>query len=38
MALIPNKGDMWKAPNIYIAALHYIFLSSLREYNNGVLL
>jgi len=38
MALIPNKEDVWKAPNIHIASLLCIFLSSLRGYNNGTLL
>jgi len=29
-------GETWKAPVIYIAALHCIFFNSLREWNKGV--
>ena len=36
--LILNKRNVQKAPNIYIAALLCIFLSSLGGYNNSVLL
>jgi len=38
MASTPQVGDVWKAPVIYKAALHYIFLSSLRGWDRGAFL
>jgi len=35
IALIPQVGEVQKAPVIYIAALHYIFQSSLRGLDSG---
>jgi len=38
IASILNEEDIWKASNIYKAAFHYIFLSSLSRYAKGILL
>jgi len=38
MALMPNEGEVQKAPNIHIEAFCYIFLSSLSRYAKEALL